>query len=171
VTALAELFANADDWVLERVQEFDPRPRLAHLTLESAARLLVLVRAAKAALAVGEGDLQRHVAELMGNKQVEVPGLGVLVKHYAGSRKGWDHESCRRAVVARLADELPYAGAVDANGERVPTAAMVSGVLDEWAKVCGYQWKVTGLRDLGLDPDLYSEFTPKPDATPSVEVQ
>jgi hypothetical protein len=170
VTGLAELFANADDWLLDRVQEFDPKPRLPQLGLPEAARLLVLVRQARNALAVAEAELQRHVASLMPTKRVEVSGVGVLDRHAAGSRKGWDHDATRKAVVARLADDLPYAGAVTEDGERVPLAPMVADVVAAWAKVCGYQWKVTGLRELGLDPDLYSEFTATPDAEPTVQV-
>jgi hypothetical protein len=169
--SLADVFNQADDWLLERVQEYDPRPRLQHLTLESAARLLVLLRAAKAAVAVAEQDVERRVAELMDGSEVELPGLGVLVCRQAGSRTGWDHDSCRKAVVARLADDLPYAGAATDDGEKVPMAQVAADVVAAWAQVCGYQWKVTGLRALGLDPDLYSNWTPKPDGKYSVEVK
>lgn len=187
MTGLAELFHNADTWLLERIEEFDPRPALRVLPFAAAAQLLVLVRRARGALAMAEVEVERHVALAMnpdmdgarvderGRFQgVEVPGVGVLLRHTKGGRKGWNHEGVRGEVAARLADDLPYAGAVTADGERVPLGAVLVDLLDAYHECASYGWKVTGLRKLGIDPDDYSQWTPPtgPDAERySVEVQ
>lgn len=187
MTGLAELFHNADTWLLERVEEFDPRPALRVLPFAAAAQLLVLVRRARGALALAEAEVERHVAATMGPDMdgarvdergrfqgVEVPGVGVLLRHAKGGRKGWNHDGVRGEVISRMADDLPYSGAVDDNGERVPLAVVVHDVITKYAESCGYQWKVTGLRALGIDPDDYSQWTPPTDpdaARYTVEVQ
>lgn len=188
MTGLAELFHNADTWVLERVEEFDPRPALRVLPFAAAAQLLVLLRRARGALALAEAEVERHVALAMnadmdgarvderGRFQgVEVPGVGVLVRHTKGGRKGWNHEGVKDALIARLADELPYSGAVNEDGEKVPTAGFLRDVVARWYESAGAAaWKVTGLKALGIDPDDYSQWTPPtgPDAERfTVEVQ
>lgn len=184
--SLAELFHNADGWLLDRIQEFDPRPAMHSLGFAAAAQLLVQVRRARGALSIAEAELEQHVAATMtpdmegarvderGRFQgVEVAGVGVLLRHAKGGRKGWNHDGVRGEVVSRMADDLPYAGAVTEEGERVPLAVVVHDVIAKYAESCGYQWKLTGLRALGIDPDDYSQWTPPadPKARWTVEVQ
>lgn len=186
--SLAELFDQADRWLLQRVQEYDPAPALRALPFDQAAQLLVLLRQARSALALAEAAVERHVADAMGPdlpgaridergrfQGVEVPGVGVLLRHAKGGRSGWNHDGVKDALIGRLADELPYAGAVNEDGERVPLAGLLRDVVARWYESAGAAaWKVTGLRALGIDPDDYSKWTPPADpeaARYTVEVQ
>lgn len=130
----------------EAIKKWDPMVALDLVgpSIEAGALLLRMVVDARSALALAESELAGFLADLLpSNQPQEIEGVGVLTVRGGSVRTAWDHDEVKRHVAAEIADRLSIA---DLN---------VARVLEEWVKVCSFGWKVTGLRDLGLDPDEY----------------
>ena len=86
-----------------------------------------------------------------------------LVEISKRRNRRWDHDETIKHVVSRALDER----AIDPNtGEVEPSWAVVARAIRECAGI-GY-WRVTALRDRGLDPDEFAETTSE---TKSVQVR
>lgn len=153
------------------VAETDPLAQLRHLVLALDDRRAALAEAGDlhrlaeglAQLRTINGDLQqlaRHVednvAALMPDKQVEIPGVGVIERRRGTDRRKWQSEDLLRTLIR---DELD-----DGTGE-LPSPAetldRVLGVVTACMPVTGsLGWRVTALRERGIDPDEWAECTP-----------
>jgi len=84
---------------------------------------------------------ERHVAHVLGTGRKEVAGIPLLV-HGGWDRKEWDHfEVARRLAVDPVSGELL--------GEDPKVRAALRVVLAAGR----HEWRVTDLRDRGIDPD------------------
>jgi hypothetical protein len=102
--------------------------------LEEANRILALVRSL----------LPNALAPQWGEKQIELPGVGVFVLHAKKNRTKWNSEDLYRAVKdTRIVDEK--------TGEVLSQLAVVEKVYPH----AGYQARLTALREIGLDPDEF----------------
>jgi len=117
-------------------------------SIDAAAALCAAVQSARAALALAEGELARFVNDVLpyGSK-LTYDGHVYEVKS-GSERQAWEHAEVKVRVAATIADRLGIDG------------YEVSRVLSAWTDCCGFQWKVTGLRGLGLDPDDYCTKRP-----------
>ena len=130
--------------------------------VEFLATLLTSVREVRALLAECHDQIEDTlVAGMAGLWRVEVPHVGVIVRHSGKKRTRWAHDDLWEAVVDAVLSE-PQA---DENGEVLPPAEAVAVALRR-AVGPGY-WRTTALRDYGLDPD---EFCSTSEGRETVEV-
>lgn len=103
-------------------------------------------------------QLNRELAQAMPTKKVEVPGLGLLERMAGCDRRNWDHQLVASAVLAAV-EEQPELRCDPETGELMPIGeALVRWLLE----ACLPGWRVTGLRQIGLDPDRYCDQVEKP---------
>lgn len=101
--------------------------------------------------------IEDDVVRLLPSKRVEVDGLGVLEKKRSSTRKAWQSEELLDRVL-RIGIDPEGTGELPAPGELVSRlrAALVAAV--PFTSSLG--WRVSALRELGLDPDEWCESTP-----------
>lgn len=128
-------------------------------TPENLGQLLADFRDHKQDVARAYDEVEQLFLVAAGEKKLEVPGVGVVEVKSSVRRTRWDHDEAFRTVIARLADEpgLFY----DEDGVRLPPAVMAANVVARLRDVLSPSWKVTGLRELGIDPDEYCETDEK----------
>lgn len=121
------------------------------------AKFIYDLREDLAALGVLKSLAERDLGELMEDKTLEVPGIGVFEKKTARRRTKWRHDELVPAVVARLVD-TPNVVWDEESGERLPgpeaASRLARGMRDCISFGAG---KVTGLRALGIQADEYCE--------------
>lgn len=103
-------------------------------------------------------EVENCLLAVMGERRLEVPGVGAVESKRRTRRTQWQHDDAFRAVVARIADEPGVF--YDEDGVRMPPATMAANVVERLRDVLTPSWKVTGLRALGLSPDEYCSETP-----------
>ena len=108
--------------------------------------LSVLVRAV-------EADVHRLLPE----RKVEVPGFGVIEKRNGAVRKRWRSDELLSEVVSRsLVD--PATGEIE-DDPRAVRERLVAALVAAVPFTGSLGWRVTALRDMGLDPDEWAEIT------------
>ena len=112
---------------------------------------LAELREIRKGLADWESELTVWISEAIGRNTITVDGVGEVQVRQATDRKAWDHDALYRLVIARARDERRMdaeTGEYESEGEAVGRALM------ECARP---SWRVTALRDRGIDPDEYAE--------------
>lgn len=122
----------------DHVEALDRAP-----SMDAAAQLLVAVQEARAALAVAEEDLARFLWDVAPRGESFIVGTDHYQLRGGSKRTAWDHDDVRRDLQKAISAKL----------ERDPKD--VEEVVGAWTMACGFQWKTTGLRVFGLDPDEY----------------
>lgn len=112
------------------------------------ARALAVLRDLKQDAATVYADVEQQLLGTMGDRRVEVPGLGVVEAHRRTRRTGWDHD----ALAADVIDVL----VTDAGEDLAPLEV----ARELQAAISFGAGKVTRLRALGLAPDEYCQETP-----------
>lgn len=110
---------------------------------------LIALRDLKATVAAAYAEVEALALSVMGDKKVEVPGVGLVESKKKAARSKWEHDDLFKHVVARIADEELLTD--PETGERRPPAAVAAEVVNRLRDVMSPSWKVTGLRDLGID--------------------
>lgn len=133
-------------------------------TLEAATEYLIRLQEAKRVLADVTRRFEQLVVSLMPQRVVQLDGVGTLERHGGRDYRGWDHARLISLLAARAADRR-----VDRDtGEILPPAVFAQAVADLIAKCAAiYKWKVTGLREEGIDPEQFCEVVEK-DPTVSI---
>lgn len=148
-----EVPAEIDDdlELLDAITTWDPISAIDKApTVDAAAALCKAVQEARKALSLAEDELARFINDVVPfGAKITVDG-GVFEVKAGSQRTAWEHDDVRRKVASGIAEKLDVEDVV------------VGRVLTEWAACCGFQWKVTGLRGFGLDPDEYCRKTPGP---------
>lgn len=98
-------------------------------------------------------DIERAVIFTAGDRKLEVPSLGVVEIKSSVRRTGWQHDELFRSVISRLADEPGVF--YDEDGCLMPSSQIAANVVARLRDVLSPSWKVTGIRDIGLDPDEF----------------
>lgn len=98
-------------------------------------------------------ECEEDVANLLPDKKVVVEGFGVVERRTASSRK-WDSETLLMDICRRVLDP-------DGTGEiKVSAVVDLITVLKKMLPITGsLGWRVTALKDAGIDPDNYSDVT------------
>lgn len=91
------------------------------------------------------------VLDSYNERQILIDGLGLFQRERKQSRKAWQHDDLWRDVVKRGLAERRF----DPSTGEVQTE--LDSVLAALRKALSPSWKTGGLKDLGLDPDEYSE--------------
>lgn len=112
------------------------------------ARALCVIRDTRQDLATIAADCEQQMLALMGDRRVEVVGLGVFESHRRIKRTGWDHD----ALVHDVLDTVDIGAGLPA--EAFDIVAALRECISFGAG------KVTGLRARGLTPDEYCQETP-----------
>lgn len=134
--------------LLDAITTWDPISAIDKApSVDAAAALIQAVQAARKALGAAEDELARFVNDLVPFGATVVVGGEAFSVRAGSQRTAWEHDELRRHVATEIAEKLQT--------EQV----VVARVLDHWCHACGFQWKVTGLRELGIDPDEFCRKT------------
>lgn len=126
------------------------------------AELLATVREAREALQGLERDLEAATAKAMLSDYASTATLRVERSRRA-DRKQWDHQAWQRDVRAKAIQAAGLKGAqgiITADGEVIDAGAIGEVLLRVESVRGAAAPKVTGLRNLGLDPDDYATRLP-----------
>ncbi len=123
------------------------------MTVEETATSLMILRDAIGLLRQCEAGAERWIARCFREEgwdvQHELPGIGMVEVRRSKDRKAWQHD--------RVQSDWLNALMTARGGEHLDPAE----VRDEFLKVASISgYKVTGLRELELDPDDYCESSP-----------
>ncbi len=132
----------AGDCELEYEEVMDASP-------EMLAVVLAAVRDTRADLAVFYSVVERELMEVSGTKRFVVEGLGEVAIRKSVKRTQWDNDALAQVVVAYALDERVLD---EETGEYESAFQAVARVLMECARP---SWRITPLRDRGIDPDEY----------------
>jgi hypothetical protein len=113
--------------------------------------LLVALRDARGALADFAGQVERDLLAVMGERSIEVEGVGLVEAKKSTRRTKWQNHDLYVRVVARALDERKLD---ETTGEYESEGTAVARVLEECARP---SWRLTALRALGLDPDEWCD--------------
>lgn len=139
----AELLEAVEGW--DWVEAMDDRPDVEHV-----AHLVAAIQRVKKTLALAEDDLSQFLwREVPVGEVVQVDGVPYRMRG-GSKREAWDHDDVRRDLQKVIADRL------------AASPFVVEQVVEAWTAACGYQWKTTGLRSYGLDPDEYCHVSKGP---------
>lgn len=134
---------------------YDSADPAEHGDIDRAVRDLAQLRAARKALADWELVLADYLADALGRNTIAVDGVGTVMVKAGAKRTEWDHDALHRTVVARARDERridPETGeVVESEGEAV------GRVLAECARP---SWRLTPLRERGIDPGEFCSTSP-----------
>lgn len=135
------------------------------------AQLLAAIRRAVAQLKWADEQLEDEIVKVMRTKEEQVPGLGTIEMRTGSSRKGWDKDGLNRALTQVIAGDLTPVANVE-TGEVIAPQRIVETVLSQYLVAATPNWKSTGLRQFGINPDDYCEVTwgRKSITTPKVEI-
>ncbi len=103
-------------------------------------------------------ETEQALARVMPSKKVELPGV-VLERRKSTKRSEWQHDELLPVVLRRLLTDPE-------TGETLPLATL-NGLAERIRSVLTPSWKVTGLRDCGLDP---SEWCREDEGAVSVQL-
>jgi hypothetical protein len=132
-------------------------------TVEEAADSLGQLSDAIMSLRQLQALLERWVAECFraegwkANEPREIPGVGVVEVRRSRNRRAWQHEQLRSAWLNEY---------LSRNGGEAPDPFTVVADFLKVASING--WKVTGLREYGLEADDWCDSEP---GTPTVQVR
>lgn len=126
--------------------------------VEELAHLHVALVKAKQRLATICTIVEQVLVDVMPDKRLELPGLPVLERRRGTDRKAWQSVD--------LLDELFRRAVVDTTtGEVLDDEALIRQRLHEVLVDCvpftgSLGWRVTALRDLGIEPDEWCQTSP-----------
>jgi hypothetical protein len=124
-----------------------------------ACEILVAISHMKSGLAETFREMEQITLALLEDKSPVVSDSGAVVeKMYDKSRKAWRHKDLAEVVADRI---QRMAVDLDTGEVKLSTSEMISKLLD-FAGIS--YWKVTTLREIGIDADDYcesGESTPK----------
>lgn len=101
--------------------------------------------------------VETDVYRLLPSKREVVDGLGVVERRQGATRRKWQSEELLGQVL-RLALDPDGTGELPPAGELL--ARIRSALLETVPFTGSLAWRVTALRELGLDPDEWCEKTP-----------
>jgi hypothetical protein len=119
--------------------------------------LLAAVRAARQELAQSESLLEAKTAAAMPDDRVEWAG-GVAERRFGKDRKEWQNDDLTRAVVQLVATDL--AGDSTTGEVDDMLAALLADGINRYAATNRPSWRVTQLKELGLDPGEFCHEVP-----------
>lgn len=117
--------------------------------VDTLAHLLVEARRAKRAISDVERAIESALATAMPKKQITVQGVGTLERRKGNDRKAWDHERLGARIAALSRDERVLdesTGVIEGEAEAAVRVLLACARPD---------YRVTALRERGLDPDDY----------------
>lgn len=118
---------------------------------------LVALKALLDDLKILTRSIEDNIVGLLPAKRVEVDGLGVLERKRGNARKAWDSEELLGRVIRLAVDP-------DGTGELPPAGEVLERLRSTLAAVVPFTgslgWRVTALRELGLDPDEWCHTEP-----------
>ena len=108
-------------------------------------------------LRIVEQQVKRGIADTMPERRVTVEGVGTVERKAKVSRKNWDSDELLRKLIARAI--------LDSETGELPSSPIVAAdlILQELRAVMpitgSLGWRVTALRERGIDPDEWCEQT------------
>lgn len=148
IAATADILGELD-WLTAEAQRPDAEAN-------DVAEILAALRDIKQDAARAYDEVEKALLALMGERKLEVPGLGVIESKRKTKRNGWRHDELIPVLVARALDERVFDPGTGEAQER--ESETVARVLRECISFGA--GKVTGLRARGIQPDEYCTETP-----------
>lgn len=118
---------------------------------EQYAIVLAAIRECRSSLATFYDRVEQDLLAHMGEKSMNVEGLGLVEAKKKTIYRKWDNDSLWRLVTAYALDERKLD---ETTGEYEDAAQAVARVLGECARP---SWRLTPLRARGIDPTEYAE--------------
>lgn len=128
---------------------------LATPSVDALVKRLVDIRDERADLAVRASEIEQQLIEAAPSKKFVVDGVGEVQIRRSLRRTDWDSEGLTRVVVAYALDERVLN---EATGEYEAAHEAVARVMSECARP---SWRVTPLKDRGIDPDEFCHTEPQ----------
>lgn len=101
-------------------------------------------------------SIENDLVRILPTPRVVIDGLGIVERHRTADRKGWKSAEL-------LAHVLRVAVDPDETGELPPAGELLERIRSTLTKTVPFtaslSWRVTALRELGVDPDEWSETT------------
>lgn len=150
---------NLPDWVIDfnkQVLDFYDRVSALKedesLSEKAACELLIAISHLKSDLAEAYGEMEKILIQLLADRDPIVGEDGSVVeKIYDKSRKAWRHAEIAEVVAERIER---MAVDLDTGEIKLSTKEMITKLL-QFAGIS--YWKVTTLREIGVDADDYCE--------------
>lgn len=95
--------------------------------------------------------------EVVGQMQYPLPDGTFLEMKRSASRTKWQHAELIKRCAAAIADEAAPLLYDEETGEMVPVAVLVQQVVGAFSRFGNPSWRVTALRDAGLQVDEFCD--------------
>jgi hypothetical protein len=127
-------------------------------TATESAQELYAIRSQIASLKLREGELVDRLAAEMTDDRLELEGVGVFERRRKADRKAWDHEGVYSALLRHLRQAGTVKEVDELTGEIRELDPMEAAF--RLLKACANPtWRVTALRQQGLQPDEFCQTT------------
>lgn len=114
------------------------------------------VAEAKAEIGAIHYRLSRRIATMMPRNEEILEGVGTLKRWKGKKRKNWEHDRIIDNVRARARDE------VECDDDGVVIVDETDALLNALKRCARFEWKVTGLVDMGIDADHFCDTEEAP---------
>lgn len=103
-------------------------------------------------------DVEVRLAEVMPDKVLELPGLPVMERRRGTDRKRWASEDLLSLIVSRAIIDPE-------TGELLSDPVVLRSRIEDEVRACmpvtgSLGWRVTALRERGIEPDEFCETSP-----------
>lgn len=98
----------------------------------------------------------RRIANMMTRNEEILEGVGTLKRWKGKKRKNWEHDRIIENVRARARDEI------ECDDDGVVTVDETDALLNALRRCARFEWKVTGLVDMGIDADHFCDTEDAP---------
>lgn len=111
---------------------------------------------AKAELGAIHYRFSRRIANMMPRNEENIEGVGTLKRWKGKKRKNWEHQRIIDNIRARARDEI------ECDDDGVVTIDETDALLNALKRCARFEWKVTGLVDMGIDADHFCDTEDAP---------
>ena len=139
--------------ILTRLDEVAEPDDLDQYSLEDLVKLLIQGREMTRVIRDITSRIEQATVRAMPHRKMTLEGIGVVEKTTETTRKEWDHPMVAGQVVLRATDAW-----TQETGEIVSNE-LAGRLLDAMMTAARMEWRVTALKEMGIDPEQYCETT------------
>lgn len=144
---------NEAEKILTQLDEVAEPNELDEYSLETLVKLLIQGREMVRIMRDIAGRIEQATVRAMPHRKMVIDGIGTVEKTTETARKEWDHPLVAGQVLRSATDSW-----AKETGEIVDQE-LAGKVLDAFMAAARMEWRVTALKDLGINPDNYCETT------------
>jgi hypothetical protein len=139
--------------ILTQLDEVAGVEELDSYTVEELTKLLIQGREMVRVMRDISGRIEGALVRAMPHRKMTIEGIGVLEKTTETTRKEWDHPLVASRVANTVTDTWKHSTGEVLDGD------LVAMFLKAFSDAARMEWRVTALRDMGIDPDKYCQTT------------